>query len=439
MILLVSLTLTLPAFAQSVVKSALVIGNTHYPSPNALNNPTHDADIVGNALSQLGFTLVGNGPMKDVDLPTFKKAVSDFAEVAGKSDVVVFYFSGHGIQMEGENYLVPIDADPIHGASDVPVQMIAASEILSILDKTEIRLKIIILDACRDNPFATKGYLAPTKGLAIMSQGLTAMRAPIGTVIWYATQPGATASDVGANGGPFSNALAENVVKPGDDIYAVFNHTGIAVMKSTNKRQQPWLAATPLDGDFYFRQVGTANKSFFVNSTPDNQELAHLFANGLRTSTKSFEFGQNYTAVNAELDSHFSIESWASLPKAGEYLNDDVRYFWVPLLGIPTISSTILNPSLTQGHCIDPQSYVSFMFKDQKLFTISIRFARSVQCGDYDWVFDSLFGGPARSHTIQTRQGETSVVAHNESGYSVLDITRLGQAKAPISIYTASY
>ncbi len=372
--------------AQTVNKIALVIGNTNYGGVDQLTNPSFDADLMSNAFVNLGFTLVGGKALKDADLSTFQQALKNFASAANNADVAVFYFSGHGLQLGDQNYLVPIGAHPLNGAVDVPKTMIGASDILSILDKSSIRLKIIILDACRNNPF--KSYLPVANGLAPMSNGLTAMQAPVGTVIWYATQPGALASDVGSNGGPFATAISHNIIIAGQDIYAVFNHTGLEVLKLTGSRQLPWLAATPLDGDFYFRQAGSSSKSLFVGS---NSRVAQLFSNGIQTATKSFSFGQDYDVVNKQMDSYFSIASWNALPPAAEYRGDDVRYLWMPLLSLPAVSSTIIDPMETGAHCIDPGSYIVFLFKQRRLFSVSVRFARGAQCADYDSVFDHLF------------------------------------------------
>lgn len=423
------------AFAQQLSKTALVIGNSNYPVPNQLSNPTHDADLVGKALSDLGFTQTSHGPLKDLGLAQFKQAVAAFAAAAGQSDVAVFYYSGHGIQVGGTNFLVPIDASPQRGVVDVPLQMISADDILKALDQTHIRLKIIILDACRNNPFATKNYLPPSAGLAAMTQGLTAMKAPVGTVIWYATQPGETASDAGNNGGPFSNAIVHNISAPGDDIYAVFNHTGLEVMQQTSSQQQPWLAATPLDGTFYFRQAGSHDKSYFVARSVSRDRVSELFSSGIKTSTKSFVFGEDYTQVNNQLDSPFAITSWSSLPQAGEYENDEVRYLWVPLHSLPIITSAIVPASIQPGQCIAPGSYITWQFKDRKLFTISIRLEKTRDCPNYDWIFSSLFGTGTRDETIHTAQGDVSASARDEQNYAVLDIVQVGVAKDPKNIF----
>ena len=428
-----------PAHSQQLKKLALVIGNAKYSSPNELNNPTHDSDLIAGALKNLGFTLIGGGPNKNLGLTDFNNSLEAFSIAAKNADVAVFYFSGHGIQLSGENFLVPIGANPTNGESDVPKQMVSASSVLKILDNSHIRLKILILDACRNNPFATKGYLPPSQGLAAMSQGLTAMKAPVGTVIWYAAGPGETASDAGTNGGPFSVSIVDNIMTPGDDIYTVFNHTGLEVMKKTNNVQQPWLAATPIDGIFYFREIARSGKSLFVKAPTPSNKINSLFANGVSAPVTKFIFGDDYDTVNKNLSSQFSILSWEALPKAYEFAPDEVRYFWVNMSSLPSVSSSIFGEGLSSERCVDPSSYIVFLFRNKKLFSVSMRFAKSAKCPGYDWIFASLFSSASRTQAISSAQGITLISAHDELYYSVIDVTKKGQARTPVSIYGASY
>jgi uncharacterized caspase-like protein len=231
----------------------LVIGDGTYQflSPQ-LANPTNDATLIANTLTKIGFTLIGGSAQNNLTIAQFKNALKQFSAQAANADVVVFYYAGHGVQQNGVNYLVPSDSNPINGLADLPTQMIDASSVLDAMDKAHIRLKILILDACRDSPFRSLGF-APTKGLADMSRGLTAMSAPVGTVIWYATAPGQEASDGVGNDGPFALAVSHNIATPGQDIYGVFNKTGEEVLSVTANKQQPWLSATPLHGDLALR------------------------------------------------------------------------------------------------------------------------------------------------------------------------------------------
>lgn len=184
--------LTPSAHGQQLRKIALVIGNGNYQNVQRLANPPNDSDLIASKLASLRFALVGGGSQKNLPLATFNSMLTQFSTSAGNADVGIFYYAGHGVQVNGVNYLVPTDANPT-GIADVATQMIDASSVLAALDKSNIRLKIMILDSCRNNPFATRGLLA--NGLADMSRGLAGMSTPKGTVIWYATQPGNVAND----------------------------------------------------------------------------------------------------------------------------------------------------------------------------------------------------------------------------------------------------
>ena len=413
--------------AQNIHKAALVIGNGGYTYVQQLPNPTHDAALIATTLKGLGFDLIGDGPQTNLTLVNFRAALQQFSTSAETADVGVVYYAGHGLQANGINYLVPIDANPVNGMSDVPSQMIDASSILNALDRGNIRLKVMILDACRNNPFVSRGLL-PTKGLADMSRGLTAMSAPEGTVIWYATQPGNVAQDGAGDNGPFALAISHNITLANRDIYTVFNQTGLEVMKVTNNIQQPWLAATPLDGTFYFKQAdGGTWRSFFGTlklATKASDRVRQLFSNGITTPSRAFAFGDSYEDVNKKLDSPFRISSWDALPRATEYKETDVRYYWVPLTSLPVVLSAIVPSGSLRDHCVDPSSYISFFFREQKLFHISVRFYKGQTCSSYGWLLSSLFSGEHHRALIHSPDGDTDVATHEDSDFSYVEITK---------------
>jgi hypothetical protein len=416
------------ANAQTLRKVALVIGNGNYASVQKLPNPPHDAELLASKLKALGFTLIGDSAQNNLKLSQFNSELQQFSASAHTADVAIFYYAGHGLQANGINYLVPVDANPIHGMSDVPMQMVDASTVLDTLDKANIKLKIMILDACRNNPFVSRGLSADTNGLADMSRGLTAMAAPEGTAIWYATQPGDVAQDGAGNNGPFALAISHSILVPGLDIFGVFNKTGLEVMGATNPKQVPWLAATPLDPPFYFIQnEGGGTRSVFVpNEQPTSpvDRVRQIFSTGLKAPTRNFVFGQNYKEVNKELDNPFGIGSWESLPKAAEYNPREVRYFWVPLKNLPVALSTLVTPGNMKGHCVDPESYIAFFFEKERLFHISVRFYKGQTCSSYGWLLNGLFSPDHRAALLHNDEGDTVVSVSDSSQWSIIEITR---------------
>ena len=231
-----------PAVADKRV--ALVVGNSAYKNVAPLGNPGSDARLIADALRSLGFTLVGSSAQLDLDKAQFDNAVQSFSNQIQGADVGLFYYAGHGVQVRGSNYLVPVTANPTR-ESDVDFQLVDTALVLRQMEGAGTKLNIVILDACRNNPFGGRGLRAAEGGLA-------QMRAPEGTLISYATQPGSVANDGIDGNSPYTKALAGAIRKPGQDIFQTFNTVGLAVKQATGGSQQPWVSSSPIAGNFYF-------------------------------------------------------------------------------------------------------------------------------------------------------------------------------------------
>jgi hypothetical protein len=232
----------LPACAESRV--ALVIGMSNYKFATRLENPGNDARLMADTLRKLGFTLIGDGAQLDLDRGEFARVLQLFGSRARDADVAVFYYAGHGIQLKGENYLAPVDANPTAEA-DALLQMISASLVLRQMDQSRASLNVMILDACRQNPFPKLQSRRPIVGLAQMS-------APERSIISFAAQPNTVALEGRDRNSPYTKVLAQMIQVPGHDIFTAFNDVGLAVMEATRNTQQPWLAAAPIKGIFQF-------------------------------------------------------------------------------------------------------------------------------------------------------------------------------------------
>jgi hypothetical protein len=247
---------------------ALVIGNSSYQNVPRLDNPRNDAALMAETLSALGFTLIGSRAQLDLDKPAMDLAVQSFGRQVQGADVALFYYAGHGVQVSGSNYLVPVTANPTREA-DVDFQMVDVNLVLRQMQGSGTRLNMVILDACRNNPFGARGLRASDGGLA-------QMRAPEGTLISYATQPGNVALD-GADGhSPYTRALASTVKQAGLDIFQTFNQVGLAVKRQTGGSQQPWVSSSPIDGNFYFVPPAPAPASPQVAVAPPPEERLAL-------------------------------------------------------------------------------------------------------------------------------------------------------------------
>jgi uncharacterized caspase-like protein len=231
-----------PAKAEKRV--ALIVGNGAYQYAGRLANPRNDAALMAVTLKSLGFTLIGDRPQIDLDKAGFDNAIQSFGAQLQNADVGLFLYSGHGLQSRGENYLIPISADLVV-ESDVDSQLIDVSIVLQQMKHARSTLNIVILDACRSDPFEGRSFRAAKPGLA-------QIEAPENTFVSYATQPGNIALDGNQGNSPYTQALAQIIRQPGLDLFEVFNQVGLAVRRTTKNRQAPWVSTSPIKGQFYF-------------------------------------------------------------------------------------------------------------------------------------------------------------------------------------------
>ncbi|HEX9208971.1 MAG TPA: caspase family protein [Bradyrhizobium sp.] len=230
--------------AQADKRVALVIGNSAYRNVPALPNPTNDAADVGAALKRSGFDpLVAT----DLDQSAMQDAVLRFAREARGADVALFYYSGHALQFAGVNYLVPVDA-VVRDEVDLR-RLVRADEILADLQQAK-NLRILVLDACRDNPFADelRRNVGQGRGVTI-GRGLAKMESPEGTIISYATQAGRTADDGDGRNSPYTSAFLQHI-RDRDSINTVFQTISAGVYQRTKGTQVPELSLS-FFGEFY--------------------------------------------------------------------------------------------------------------------------------------------------------------------------------------------
>lgn len=220
---------------------ALVIGNGAYTT-SPLRNPVNDANIMSTTLKNLGFEV---SAITDATFQNMRKAISDFGKKlsSDKNTVGLFYYAGHGIQLKGKNYLVPVDAQ-IEGEADVTVYAVDLDGLLSNLEFAGNNMNIVILDACRNNPFARSFR-------SVASNGLATMNAPSGTMVAFATAPGSTAADGEGNNGLYTQELVKAMTTPNLKIEDIFKQVRVNVIEKSNKLQTPWENSS-VTGDFYF-------------------------------------------------------------------------------------------------------------------------------------------------------------------------------------------
>ncbi len=218
---------------------ALIIGNSAYKA-SPLRNPVNDARAIGTALSETGFKVT---VVEDATQTAMRRAIRAFGdELAANGGVGVFYFAGHGMQVKGRNFLIPVNAD-IEREDEVEDGAVDANFVLSKMDSAKNALNIVILDACRNNPFA--------RSFRSAAQGLAQMDAPSGTLVAFATAPGSVAADGDGANGLYTKHLLANIAKPGLPIEQLFKEVRIGVTQETGDRQVPWESSS-LKGNFFF-------------------------------------------------------------------------------------------------------------------------------------------------------------------------------------------
>ena len=234
LVILVVLVVLAPA-ARGAERVALVIGNADYHEAEAkLRNPVNDAAAVAAALRRLDFEVIEG---MDLDEDRFYDSITAFDEAGRDSQMALFFYAGHGLQVEGRNYLAPVDLR-LKTLQDLKRSGIELGDVLEVM-RSETNL--VVLDACRTNPLASE--LARSLGLsraAVASRGLAEVESASGTLIAYATEPGSVAADGTGDNSPYTAALLEHLETPGLSVQDLFTQVTASVLALTDERQKPW-------------------------------------------------------------------------------------------------------------------------------------------------------------------------------------------------------
>ena len=305
-------------------RMALVIGNGAYSNAPHLKNPAHDAIDIAEHLAKAGFTVKHGVNLTQRQM---KAMIREFGQMLKGGGQGLFYFAGHGIQLRGRNYLIPVDAN-IQSETDVEDQAVDSNLMLGLMDEAGNGLNVVILDACRNNPFS--------RGFRSASNGLAQMDAPSGTLIAYATAPGSVASDGNARNGLYTQELLKNMLIPNLSIEEVFKRVRIAVRNSTGGQQTPWESSS-LTGEFYFRRANETAKAIGVGPVTAN-ETAKAIGTG--------------PAVGRP-----SPDCFARDPGAGS-TNPETHYAWAKSQNVATLEGNLNSKIDLLFRCstIDPQS-----------------------------------------------------------------------------------
>jgi uncharacterized caspase-like protein len=242
---------------------ALVIGNSAYRTVSALPNPANDAKAMTDLLRSAGFAVVAAPDLTQAEM---RQVIGDFAAEAarrGPDAVVLVFYAGHGLQIDGENYLVPIDVN-LTKETDVPLQAVRLADLMNVLSAVPSKTRIVMLDACRNNPFSEINK--------VMGRGLAIVDAPAGSIVSYSTSPGAEAEDGTGLDSPYTTAVLAVAKEPGLPIEQAFKRIRLSVNESTSGRQTPWESSS-LTTDFAFFPGGSGARPAPIPPKPQAETV----------------------------------------------------------------------------------------------------------------------------------------------------------------------
>ena len=303
--------------AKADKRVAFVVGNGAYKNVAALPNPPVDAKAMAAVLRNVGFDVVEG---TNLNRDTMTERLLEFGKKAQGADIAVFFYAGHGIAISGTNYLLPIDADI---KSEMDVKLGAAINIDLTLDQTmsDAKVKLVFLDACRDNPFAAKIKSNSATRSVSVGSGLAEMKSGEGTLIAFATGPGQTALDghEGANS-PFTRALIDNITQPGIEIQQAMTKVRAEVNEQTNKGQLPW-GHTNLIGSVYLNPAAAPAEAAapgpVLASTSGNNDVELEFWRSIKDSRKPEELNAYLSSYPNGQFRSLALSRLASLNNAG--------------------------------------------------------------------------------------------------------------------------
>jgi uncharacterized caspase-like protein len=286
--LLLGLLFTLPVYAKSE-RLALVIGNADY-KVNALANAANDAEDIAHKLESLNFDVMHYSNLDKHDL---KRVVREFATKANLYDVILFYFAGHGVQVNGENYLIPVDIEFNILQAELEEEAVKARIILSMMSEAPNKTNLFILDACRDNPFRSFNRS--------VSRGLASLDGAAGTLIAYATAPGSTAADGDGRNGIYTEHLLKNLDKPGLTVEQMLKKVRIDVLEASGNQQTPWENSS-LRGDFCFTGCESTDALQSKKLSEQNRQLQEQLERAKQQDQASEKLNAENARLMAQID-----------------------------------------------------------------------------------------------------------------------------------------
>jgi len=298
-----------PSPASADKRVALVIGNGAYQRVSKLSNPTNDAMAIAGMLKAAGFDEVALH--QNLGIRELRKAIGDFSDLARDADTAVVYYSGHGIEVNGINYLIPIDAI-LDRDIDVAYETYSLDNLVQVLEPAR-RLRLVMLDACRDNPFTRS--MKRTVGTRAVGRGLAAVEpTSLNTVIGFAAKAGSFALDGEGANSPYATALLNNLATPGLDLRIAFGRVRDEVLKATKNKQEPFVYGSL--GGAEVSIVAATSAAPIANPTPPLSPAPPVASNDAAERAWMVAKDTTSQAVLEEFIRHFGNSFYAALARA---------------------------------------------------------------------------------------------------------------------------
>jgi len=313
---------------------ALVIGNCEYQYAVPLSNPVNDANAIAETLQLLGFDVMKHNNSSQKEM---KKAIDSFGEKLKNYDVSLFFFAGHGLQVDGYNYLIPVDAN-VKSEGDAEYNCVNTGRVLSKMETSDANTNIVILDACRNNPFE-KGW-----SRSLSNKGLAFMEAPTGSLIAYSTSPGNTASDGTGKNGLYTESLLKYIGDPDMNIIQVFQQTRKIVKEKSNGEQVPW-ESTSLINDFYFNQSDSKTITIIPGETENSAEKSIASNRKILNTIEEIKTDNKFTWAEGIGESIFEADN-----KSKESINNKVRNLFLDQISEEYISKNSISPLVIEQY-----------------------------------------------------------------------------------------
>ena len=302
---LIAAVLALSVRADAQTRIALVIGNSAYQKVANLANPAHDAQDVSESLKRLGFTV---NTVTDADFDGFRRALRDFGRMAPNADMAVFYFAGHGVEIDGNNWLLPTDAE-LKSDVDTRTEAIGLRSAIDAVAAAKT-LGLVILDACRNNPFSTMRRAA-TRSVQML--GLAPVAPADNVLVAYAARDGTVAADGAGRNSPYAAALLKHIETPGLEVDFLFRNVRDDVMAATKNEQQPFVYGSLSSTEIYFKAApvrpATAGDA---TPPPDAGEIAWSFLRATNDVSTLTRFVDRFPESSHVSDAKVRIASLAT-------------------------------------------------------------------------------------------------------------------------------